>query len=93
MAAETRSGQAPIFRSLAAFILMELAVPMEYIVVTSHVLANVANALPDAGRRRYPPRRFVSSPSTAPTAPPRISRPSFPGLPQVSPRPRPNPID
>jgi len=31
------------------------------IFVTSHVLANVANAPPVAGSRRPPPRRFVSS--------------------------------
>ena len=51
------------------FYLAELAVPVGYIFVTSHALTNVANALPGAGRRRYPPRRFVSSPSAAPTAP------------------------
>src|SRR5271163_1516609 len=51
------------------FYLAELAVPVGYIFVTSHALTNVANALPDAGHRRYPPRRFVSSPSAAPTAP------------------------
>ena len=43
--------------------------PLGYLFVTSHALTNVANALPGAGRRRYPPRHFVSSPSVAPTAP------------------------
>jgi hypothetical protein len=51
------------------FYLAELAVPLGYIFVTSHALTNVANALPGAGHRRYPPRRFVSSPSAAPAAP------------------------
>jgi hypothetical protein len=46
------------------------AVPWLYIFVTSHVLAHVANAPPVAAYPRYPPRRFVSFPSAAPTAPP-----------------------
>jgi hypothetical protein len=41
---------------------------VRYIFVTSHALANVANTLHSAGRHRYPPRRFISSPSAAPTA-------------------------
>lgn len=45
------------------------AVPWVYIFVTSHVLAHVANAPPVAAYPRYPPRRFVSFPSAAPTAP------------------------
>src|SRR5271170_3967688 len=39
------------------------AVPSVYIVVTSNVLSNVANAPLVAGYRRYPPRHFASSPS------------------------------
>jgi hypothetical protein len=45
--AETRSSQAPTAdrRPLAAFISRGLAVPLVYMFVSSHVLANVANAL------------------------------------------------
>jgi hypothetical protein len=50
-----------------------------YIHVTSPFLPNVANAPPVAGYRRHPPRRFVSSPSPAPTAP---LGPAFPASPR-----------
>lgn len=43
--------------------------PVGFIFVTSHTLTNVANALPGAGGRRYPPRRFIPSPPATPTAP------------------------
>ena len=62
--------KAPTFQPVAAFYFMELAVPLVYIFVSSHVLANVANAAPLPGYRRDPPRRFVFSSSAAPTAPP-----------------------
>jgi hypothetical protein len=55
------------------FYFTEPAVPLVYI------FAHVANAPPAAGYPRHPPRRFVSSSSAAPTAPPRVSIPSVPG--------------
>jgi hypothetical protein len=62
-----------------------------YIFVLSHDLANVTNAAPVAGYLRDPPRRFVSSFSAAPTAPPGSALLAFPGAPQVSPRPQRSP--
>jgi hypothetical protein len=62
-----------------------------YIFVLSHDLANVTNAAPVAGYLRDPPRRFVSSSSAAPTAPPGSALLAFPGAPQVSPRPQRSP--
>lgn len=71
MDAETRSSQGPtadcpplLFHGACR------ALGVYYIFVTSHVLAHVANAPPVAAYPRYPPRRFVSFPSAAPTAPP-----------------------
>jgi hypothetical protein len=49
------------------FYFPEPAVPCVYIFITSPVFANVANAPTVAGSRRHSPRRFVSSPSAAPT--------------------------
>src|SRR5437763_9604080 len=49
------------------FYFTELAVPLVYIFVSSHVHANVANAAPVPGYRRDPPRRFIFS--AAPIAP------------------------
>jgi hypothetical protein len=67
------------------FYFTELAVPFVYIFVSSHVLANVANAAPVLDYRRDPPRCFVFSSSAAPDCPPRVSIASFPGVSQVSP--------
>jgi hypothetical protein len=61
------------------FYFTELTSPSVYIFVSSHVLINVANATPVAGYPRYPPRRFVSSPSAAPTAPLGPTFPASPG--------------
>jgi hypothetical protein len=56
------------------FHFVELAVPLVYIFVSSHVLANVAKAAPVPGYRRDPPRRFVFSSSAASIAPPGCHR-------------------
>src|SRR5271154_2880877 len=61
------------------FYFTELAVPLVYIFVSSHVLANVTNAAPAPGYRRDPPRRFVFSSSAAPTAPPGSALLASPG--------------
>jgi hypothetical protein len=75
MAAEATSSQALTSdRSPLLF-----GAPVGYILVTSQALTNVANALPGAGRRRYLPRYFVSSPSAAPTALLRSAFLAFPG--------------
>jgi hypothetical protein len=65
------------------FYFTEPAVPWVYIFVTSHVLAHVVNAPPVAAYPRYPPRRFVSFPSAAPTAPPGSAFLAFPGCHRV----------
>jgi hypothetical protein len=55
-------------RPLAAFISRSL--PCLLVIYSSHPTPSpTLLALPGAGHRRYPPRRFVSSPSAAPTAP------------------------
>jgi hypothetical protein len=68
------------------FYFTEPAVPWMYIFVTSHVLAHVANAPPVAAYPRYPPRHFVSFSLGRSDCPPRVSIPSFPGLPPRSPQ-------
>jgi len=65
---------------------MELAVPLGYIFVISHALTDVANAPSGAGRRRYPPRRFIFSTSAPPTASHGTVFLASPGCYHVSPR-------
>src|SRR5271170_6891007 len=61
--------QSSLGRRPRRFYFKETAVPSVYTFVLTYVLANVANAPPVAGYSRYLPRRFISSPSAAPTAP------------------------
>ena len=52
------------------FYFTKLAIPLVYIFVSSHVLANVGNVAPVAGYHRDLPRRFVFSSPAAPTSSP-----------------------
>jgi hypothetical protein len=61
------------------FYFTQLAVPLVYIFVSSHVLANVTNAAPVPGYRRNSPRRFVFSSSAAPIEPPGSALLASPG--------------
>ena len=64
----------------SAFYFTELAVPLVYIFVSSHVLAKVAITAPVADYRRDPPRHFVFSSLAAPTAPPGSALLASPGV-------------